>query len=69
MFTQIKENAALIKKIGPMYIYFDDYRPYSDTISDFFKQMLMLILSLIVLMLIIQAKRKCTHGLMRKVGK
>ena len=52
-----------------MYIYFDDYRPYSDTISDFFKQMLMLILSLIVLMLIIQAKRKCTHGLMRKVGK
>ena len=37
MFTQLKENAALIEHFGPMYIDFDEYPPYSDTISEYFK--------------------------------
>ena len=37
LFTQLKENAALIKKIGPMYIDFDEYPTYSDTIYEVFE--------------------------------
>ena len=33
-FTELKENAPLIKHFGPMYIDFDEYRTYSGRISD-----------------------------------
>ena len=46
-----------------MYIDFDEYPPYSGKISDFFENMLMKIFSVIMVMLILQAKRKCAHGL------
>ena len=35
LFTDIKENATLIKKIVSIYIYFDDYPSYSGAIYDF----------------------------------
>ena len=69
LFTQLKENTALIKHFWPIYIDFDDYPPYGDKISDFLKQMLMLIFSVNVDTIILQANRKCTRGLIRKVGK
>ena len=37
LFTQLKENAALIKHFGPIYINFDEYPPYSDTIFKCFE--------------------------------
>ena len=33
-FTQLKENVSLIKHFGPMYFDFDEYGPYSGTISE-----------------------------------
>ena len=38
LFTQQKQNAPLIKKIGPMYIDFDKYPPYSGRISEIFEK-------------------------------
>ena len=35
-FTALKENATLMKHFGKMYIYFDEYPPYSGAISKFF---------------------------------
>ena len=29
LFTQLNENAPLVEHFGPMYIYFDEYLPYS----------------------------------------
>ena len=69
MSPQIKENSALMKHFGPMYIDFDGYPPYSDTISEILEQMLMLIFSVNMGMLILQANRKCAHRLMSKFGK
>ena len=37
LFTQRKENTALIKDFVPMYINFDEYSPYSSTISENFE--------------------------------
>ena len=48
-FTQLKENAALIEHSGPMYIDFDEYPPYSDTISEYFETN-------------INANIQCDHG-------
>ena len=36
LFNPQKDNAPLIKQIGPMYIGFDDYPPYSGRISKMF---------------------------------
>ena len=38
--TALKENAALIRNFGTMYINFDDYLPYSGAMSDFFLSIL-----------------------------
>ena len=51
-----------------MYIDFYEYPPYSGRISEIFEKMLMKIFSVFMVMHIIQAKRKCAHGLIRKVG-
>ena len=40
LFTALKENAALIRNFGTMYINFDDYLPYSGAMSDFFLSIL-----------------------------
>ena len=37
LFTQLKEDAPLIKKFGLMYIDFDEYSPYSGRISEHFE--------------------------------
>ena len=36
LFNQQKENAPSIKMFGSMYIYFDEYPPYSGKISETF---------------------------------
>ena len=41
LFTQQKENSPLIKHLGPLYIDFDEYPPYSGRISEKFEKMLM----------------------------
>ena len=52
-----------------MNINLDGYPPYSGAISEIFETMLMLIFSVIMDTIILQEKRKFSHGLMRKVGK
>ena len=37
LFTQLKENTALIGHVGTWYTDFDEYLPYSDTISETFE--------------------------------
>ena len=51
-----------------MYIDFDEYPRYSGSKSEIFEKMLMKIFSVSMVMHIIQANRKCAHGLMSKVG-
>ena len=67
LFTQQKENSALIEYFGPMYIDFDEYPPYSGRNSEIFEKMLMKIFSVSMIMHILQTNRKCAHGLMWKV--
>ena len=38
LFNKLKVNAPLIKHFGPMYIYFDEYPPYSGKISEIFEK-------------------------------
>ena len=67
LFTELKENSPLIKKFGPMYIYFDEYPCYSGNIWNFWK----------MVNENIQCDHGyayssgggiCAHGLIRKVG-
>ena len=51
-----------------MYINFDEYPPYSGRIYEILENLLMKIFSVSMVMYIIQANRKCAHGLMRKFG-
>ena len=37
LFTQLKENTALIGHVGTWYTDFDEYLPYSGTISEMFE--------------------------------
>ena len=48
LFTELKENAPLLKYSGPMYIDFYEYLQFS-------KKMLMKVFNVIMVMLIIQA--------------
>ena len=52
-----------------MYIDFDEYPPYSGIISKILKQTSMKIFSVVMVMIILKARRKFAHGLIRKVGK
>ena len=67
LFTELKENAPLIKKIGPMYIDFGEYPHYSGRTSEDFKIMLMKVFNVIMVMLILQVEN-VAHWLIRKVG-
>ena len=46
-FAAIKK-ATLKRHVGPMYINFDEYSPYSGAISDFLKQIAMPVLSAVM---------------------
>ena len=66
-FTELKENPPFITFFGPMYIDFDVYPRYNGRISEIFGRMLLKIFSVIMVMLIFQAKQ-LVHGLMKKFG-
>ena len=51
-----------------MYIDFNEYPCYSGRNSEIFEKMLMEIFSVSMVMHILQANRKCAHGLIRTVG-
>ena len=51
-----------------MYIDFGEYPRYSGRISEIFEKMLMKMFSVIMVMLILQAKNNYALGLMSKVG-
>ena len=57
LFTELKENAPLIIIFGPMYIDFDEYPRYSDRTSSIFEKMLMKLFNVIIVMLILEAKK------------
>ena len=67
LFTQQKENAPLLKYVGPIYIDFDEYPPYSGRISVIIKKKVMKILSVFMVMHILQSNIKCAHVLLSKV--
>ena len=51
-----------------MYIDFDEYPRYSGRNSEIFENIVMKIFSVSMVMHILQANRKFTHGLMRTFG-
>ena len=67
LFTELKENAPLIKYFGPMYIDFDEYPRYSGRIYVILEKNMNEKFNVIMVMIIFRLKN-CTHGLIRKVG-
>ena len=60
MFNQLKENSPWIKIFRPKYIDFDEYPRYSGKTCENFEKILMKVFNVVIVMLIIQAKKLCT---------
>ena len=69
LITEIKENATLIKNLGPGILILMIIAPIVVQYLNFLRLMLILIFSVIIATLILQEKTTFEHVLIRKVGK